>query len=75
MAFVIDCDLVLISSTVISGTNHNSAAVFLIRCNGYLRLLDHYKTVISHGQLHYGRRPDGNRKLAVSVPLWNRKLK
>jgi len=66
MVFVIGCHPVLTSSAARSWTNHNSAAVFLVRCNGYLRLPAHRKTVISReslSQLHYEKCTDGNRKL------------
>jgi len=47
MAFVIRCHPILISSA--------ATAAFLVRCNGYFRLLAHHKNVISHGQPHYRR--------------------
>jgi len=60
MAFVIGYHPVLISSKARLWTNRNSAAVFVIRHNGYF-----HKTVISHSQLHYGRHADGNKKLSL----------
>ena len=67
MAFVLGCHTVLISTVARAWTNHNSTAVFLIRCDGSLLLFAHHKTVVSHGQLHYGRRADGNRKVLLSI--------
>jgi len=77
MAFFIGCCHVLISSAARSRTSYNSVVIFLVRSDGYCRLSARHNIVISHGQLHYGtgRHSDGNRKFAVNVPLWNRKLK
>jgi len=44
MAFVIACRPILIRVAARSWTNRNSSAVFLVRCDGYFRLVAHHKT-------------------------------
>ena len=52
---------ILIRCAVRLWTNCNSAAVFVVRCNGS------FISVINHGQLHYGRLADGSRKPVVNI--------